>query len=153
VVRGRRAPDTPSVDGMSAANTVVETILKSPAHPILSRSMVLIRYVGVRSGEEHTLPVQYADTTLHGLVVFVGKPETKRWWRNFTQMGQVRVLLKGTWTPMTAHALRGADDPEAVTPLLRSYAQRYPKVVRSIEGDTLEARVEHAVVVWLRPAS
>ena len=137
---------------MSVANTVVETILKSPAHPILSGSMVLVRYVGNRSGEEHTLPVQYADT-LHGLVVMVGKPETKHWWRNFVQMGQARVLVRGAWTPMTAHALRGADDPEAVTPLLRSYAQRYPKVVTSIDGDTLEERVEHAVVVWLRPAS
>jgi len=137
---------------MSAANTIVETILKSPAHPILSKSMVLVRYVGNRSGEEHTLPVQYADTH-HGLVVMVGKPDTKRWWRNFVEMGQAQVLLRGTWTPMTAHALRGADDSEAVTPLLRSYAQRYPKVVRSIEGDTLEERVENSVVVWLRPAS
>ncbi len=137
---------------MSVANTVVETILKSRAHPILSRSMVLVRYVGNRSGEERTLPVQYADT-LHGLVVMVGKPETKNWWRNFVQMGQAQVLLKGTWTPMTAHALRGADDPEAVTPLLRSYAHRYPKVVKSIEGETLEQRVENSVVVWFRPAS
>ena len=137
---------------MSAANTVVETILKSPAHPLLSRSMVLVRYVGNRSGREHTLPVQYADTH-HGLVVVVGKPETKTWWRNFTEMGQARVLLKGTWTPMTAHALRGADDPEAVTPLLRSYAQRHPKIVRAIDGDTLEERVGTSVVVWLRPAS
>ena len=53
---------------------------------------------------------------------------------------------------MTAHALRGADDPEAVTPLLRAYAQRHPKVVTSIEGDTLEERVRNSVVVWLRPA-
>jgi hypothetical protein len=137
---------------MSAANTVVETILKSPAHPILSKSMVLVRYVGNRSGQEHTLPVQYADTH-HGLVVVVGRSETKTWWRNFTEMGQAQVLLKGTWTPMTAHALRGADDPEAVTPLLRSYAQRHPKVVKSIDGDTLEERVRNSVVVWLRPAS
>jgi deazaflavin-dependent oxidoreductase (nitroreductase family) len=137
---------------MSAANAVVETILKSPAHPILSRSMVLIRYVGNRSGNEHTLPVQYADTH-HGLVVVVGRPETKTWWRNFTEMGQARVLLKGTWTPMTAHTIRGADDPEAVTPLLRAYAQRYPKIVNRIDGDTLEERVASSVVVWLRPAA
>lgn len=137
---------------MSAANTVVETILKSPAHPILSGSMVLIRYIGNRSGDERTLPVQYADTH-HGLVVVVGTPETKTWWRNFTEMGQAHVLLKGTWTPMTAHALRGADDPEAVTPLLRSYAQRYPKIVKRIDGDTLEGRVANSVVVWLRPAA
>ena len=137
---------------MSVANTVVETVLKSPAHRILSKSILLIRYVGNRSGEEHTLPVQYADTH-HGLVVVVGKPETKTWWRNFTEMGQAKVLLEGTWTPMTAHALRGADDPDAVTPLLRAYAQRHPKVTKVIEGDTLEERVTNSVVVWLRPAT
>ena len=137
---------------MSVTNAVIETILKSPAHPILSTSMVLIRYLGIRSGDEHTLPVQYADTH-HGLVVVVGEPETKTWWRNFTEMGQATVLLKGEWTPMTAHALSGANDPDAVTPLLRSYAQRYPKIVKRIDGDTLEDRVTNVVVVWLRPAT
>ena len=137
---------------MSVTNAVIETILKSPAHPILSTSMVLIRYLGIRSGDDHTLPVQYADTH-HGLVVVVGEPETKTWWRNFTEMGQATVLLKGEWTPMTAHALSGANDPDAVTPLLRSYAQRYPKIVKRIDGDTLEDRVTNVVVVWLRPAT
>lgn len=137
---------------MSVTNAVIKTILTSPAHPILSTSMVLIRYLGIRSGDEHTLPVQYADTH-HGLVVVVGEPETKTWWRNFTEMGQATVLLKGEWTPMTAHALSGANDPDAVTPLLRSYAQRYPKIVKRIDGDTLEDRVTNVVVVWLRPAT
>ena len=137
---------------MSVTNAVIETILKSPAHPILSTSMVLIRYLGIRSGDEHTVPVQYADTH-HGLVVVVGEPETKTWWRNFTEMGQAKVLLKGEWTPMTAHALSGANDPDAVTPLLRSYAQRYPKIVKRIDGDTLEDRVTNVVVVCLRPAN
>jgi len=135
---------------MSVANTVVEAILRSPAHRILSGSLVLIRYVGNRSGTEHTLPVQYADTH-HGLVVVVGRPETKTWWRNFTEMGQATVLVRGTWTPMTAHALRGVDDPEAVAPLLRAYAPRHPKVVKRIDGDSLAERVTNSVVVWLRP--
>jgi hypothetical protein len=137
---------------MSAANTVVETILKSPAHPILSGSMVLLRHLTDRSGDEHTVAVQYADAH-HGLLVVVGDPETTTWWRDFTEMGQAQVLLKGEWTPMTAHALRGADDAEAVTPLLRSYAQRHPRIVKQIDGDTLEERVANSVVVWLRPAS
>ncbi len=136
---------------MARANSVVEKILTSPAHRILSGSTVLIRYQGRRSGAEYTTPVQYADAHV-GLVVLVGEPETKTWWRNFTDMGQLKVLLAGKWIPMTAHALRGADDPEAVTPLLRSYAIRYPKVTKSLDGDTLEERVRNAVVVWLRPA-
>ena len=137
---------------MGGANAVVETVLKSPLHGIMSGKMVLIRYLGTRSGTEHTLPVQYADAH-HGLVVVVGQPDTKTWWRNFTTMGQAKVLLAGTWVPMTAHALLGSEDPEAVTPLLRSYAARFPKIVKSLEGDTLEARVDGAVVVWLRPAA
>jgi hypothetical protein len=137
---------------MAGANTVVEAVLKSPLHRLMSGKLVLIRYSGKRSGTEHTLPVQYADTH-HGIVVMVGKPDTKTWWRNFTTMGQAQVLLAGEWVPMTAHALRGSEDPEAVTPLLRSYAARFPKVVKSLEGDTLEERVAAAVVVWMRPAA
>ena len=137
---------------MGGANAVVETVLKSPLHGIMSGKMVLIRYQGTRSGTEHSLPVQYADAH-NGLVVVVGQPDTKTWWRNFTTMGQAKVLLAGTWVPMTAHALLGSEDPEAVTPLLRSYAARFPKIVKSLEGDTLEARVDGAVVVWLRPAA
>jgi len=137
---------------MGRVNSIVETVLKSPLHRVLSGSMILIRYHGVRSGNEYTLPVQYADAH-HGFVVVVAEPETKTWWRNFTTMGQMQVLVAGKWVPMTGHALCGADDPEAVTPLLRSYAARSPKVVKSLDGDTLEERVEGAVVVWLRPAA
>jgi hypothetical protein len=136
---------------MALANTVVEKILTSPAHKILSGSTVLIRYRGRRTDTEYTTPVQYADAHV-GFVVLVGKPDTKTWWRNFTDMGQLQVLLAGTWVPMTAHALRGSEDPEAVEPLLRSYAIRFPKVVKSLTGDTLDERVRNAVVVWLRPA-
>jgi len=135
---------------MGFANTIVEKIVESPVHPMLSGSTVLIRYTGTRTGNQYTLPVRYADAQ-HGLVVMVGEAETKSWWRNFVDMGQVQVLLKGKWVPMTAHTLRGAEEPDAVTPLLRSYAIRFPKVARSLDGDTIEDRVRDAVVVWLRP--
>ena len=137
---------------MVSSNTVVETVLESPLHRLLSGKLVLLRYQDTRSGTEHTLAVQYADTH-NGLVVAVANPDTKTWWRNFTTMGQVQVLLAGTWMPMTAHALVGSEDPEAVTPLLRSYATRFPKVVKSLDGDNLDERVEHTVIVWLRPAA
>ncbi len=147
---GENERDPPSLEPMGLANTVVEKILQSPAHPILSGSTALIRYTGNHTGERYTLPVQYADAH-NGLVVMVGQADTKTWWRNFIDMGQVKVLLKGTWIPMTAHALRGEEEPEAVTPLLRSYAIRFPKVAKSLDGNTLDERVRDAVVVWLRP--
>jgi hypothetical protein len=146
--RGR----APNFDVMASANGVVEAILKSPLHRLFSGKLLLIRYQGSRSDTEYTGPVQFADTH-NGLVVVVADPDITTWWRNFTTMGQVQVSVAGTWTPMTAHALLGSEDPEAVTPLLRSYASRFPNVVKSLDGGTLEERVEHAVVVWLRPAS
>ena len=137
---------------MGGANAVVEAVLKSPLHRVMSGRLALIRYQGAHSGTEYTMPVQYANTP-GGLIIVAGEAGTKNWWRNFTTMGQAQVLLAGSWVPMTAHALVGSEDPEAVTPLLRSYAARFPNVVKSLEGDTLEERVEHAVVVWLRPAA
>ena len=137
---------------MASANAVVETVLKSPLHRLLSGRYVMLRYLGDRTTTEVTPPLQYADTH-HGIVVLVDTSEPAAWWRNFTTMGQVQVLVAGSWVPMTAHALLGSEDPDAVTPLLRSYAVRHPKVVNSLHGDTLDERVAHAVVVWLRPAA
>ena len=48
---------------MALANSVVEKILTSPAHQILSGSTVLIRYHGRRTDTEYTTPVQYADAS------------------------------------------------------------------------------------------
>jgi len=54
---------------------------------------------------------------------------------------------------MTAHALCGDEDPDAVIPLLRSYSQRFPKAVGRLDGDDLDERARSAVVVWLRSTS
>lgn len=137
---------------MVSTNSLVEAVLGSPLHRLLSGKLVLIRYHDTTSGTEHIVAVQYADTH-NGLVVAVDQPDTTAWWQNFTTMGQAQVLLAGSWVPMTAHALIGSEDAEAVTPLLRSYATRFPKVVNLLDGNNLEERVEHAVVVWLRPVA
>jgi hypothetical protein len=137
---------------MASANGVVESVLKSPLHRLLSGKLALVSYQDDNGSTESTPPLQYADTH-HGIVVLVDEHDTTTWWRNFTTMGQAKVLLTGKWIPMTAHALVGSEEPDAVTPLLRSYAARFPGVVKSLDGDTLEDRVDHAVVVWLRPAT
>lgn len=138
------------MDGIG--NTIVGAILKSPLHPVLSGSTVLVKYRGTRTGNEYVTPVQYADAH-HGLVVLVGEPDTKTWWRNFTEMQTIQVLFRGDWVPMTAHALCGEEDADAVVPLLRSYSQRFPKAVGRLDGVDLAERARSAVVVWLRSTS
>lgn len=137
---------------MASTNSVVEAILKSPLHRLLSGKLVMIRYLGEDADTEYTEPLQYADTH-HGIVVLVTEPDPTNWWRRFTTMGQAQVLTARRWVPMTAHTLLGSEDPEAVTPLLRSYAARFPSVAKTLDGDTLEERVDGAIVVWLRPAA
>lgn len=135
---------------MGIGSSVVAGLLRSPFHAVLSGTTDLIRYTGRRSGRRITTPTQYA---LRGdeVVIFVGRPETKTWWRNFRSEGEVEVLLRRRWVPMTARAIVGEDEPEVVAPLLDAYLARYPRAVRLLGGATAEDRARAAVLVWCRP--
>lgn len=78
---------------VNVANAVVATVLRSPVHQLLSRSLDLIRYRGRRSGAELTTPTQYARSG-NDIVILVGRPETKTWWRNFRTDHDVDVLVR-----------------------------------------------------------
>jgi F420H(2)-dependent quinone reductase len=63
------------------ANPVVRAVLSSPLHPLLSRGLALITVTGRRSGHRYTFPVGYRQEG-DRVIVNVGWPERKRWWRN-----------------------------------------------------------------------
>jgi len=135
---------------VGVANAVVSTLLRSPLHGILSRSTALIRYTGRRSGRRITTPTQYA---LRGedVIIAVGRPETKTWWRNFRTHGDIEVLIRRQWRPMTARAVEAADDPDAIAPLVAAYLERFPKAARALGVDADDSRGSTAVVVLCRP--
>ncbi len=135
---------------MSIADSLISHLLLSPMHRVLSGSTDLIRYTGRRSGREFITPTQYARRG-DDVIILVGHPETKTWWRNFTTDGDIDVLLQRRWLPMTARAVIGADDPETITPLLETYLQRFPRAGRVLEDEAKEPRAERAVIVWCRP--
>jgi hypothetical protein len=76
-------------------NPVVRCLLRSPAHRVLSRSVLLLAYTGRRSGVRRELPVMFA--LLDGrFVVVAGQPDSKTWWRNFVDGAQpVTVTVAG----------------------------------------------------------
>jgi hypothetical protein len=82
-------------------------------HRLLSNSTDLIRYQGRESGREFTTPTQYAECG-SDFVILVGKPDSKKWWRNFRTEGNLDLLIRGRWLPMTARALVGANDAAAM---------------------------------------
>jgi len=85
------------------------------------------------------------------VVIFVGRPDTKTWWRNFRTDGDIDVLLQRRWVPMTARAVIGAEDPATIAPLLDAYLERFPRVARSLGQDTNGSHAQQAVIVWCRP--
>jgi hypothetical protein len=135
---------------MRIGNGLVKALLRSPLHGILSGSTDVIRYTGRRSAETFTTPTQYAQRD-DEIIILVGRPETKTWWRNFREDRDIDVLIRGRWLRMSGRAVVGAEEPDVIRPLLAAYLARFPKAARSLEGATPDARAQHAVVVWCRP--
>ena len=77
------------------------------------------------TGAVHELPVIYAVDSI-GFVVYPGRPDTKRWWRNLRRPAQVLLLHGGRWQGALGVLLRpGAAGCEGA---LHAYQQRWPKV-------------------------
>ena len=134
---------------MSFVNACVTSLLRSPFHWLLSGSTDLIRYRGRRSGREITMPTPYAQCGSN-IVILVGRPDDKMWWRNFRSEGDLDLLIRGRWSPMTARAVVGADDAAGIGPLLDAYLNRFPREQRALGEGTPEDRARRAVVVRCR---
>jgi hypothetical protein len=107
-------------------NPVVRGLLRSPVHGLLSGSVLLLTYTGRRSGVRRELPIMYAALG-NRFVVVAGQPDTKAWWRNFSD--DVRPV---TVTVAGRHAGCGARLLEPGTaerlPAADAYRRRYPRV-------------------------
>jgi deazaflavin-dependent oxidoreductase (nitroreductase family) len=135
---------------MRIGNAVVSGVLRSPFHRLLSGSVDVVRYTGRRSGRPFSTPTQYVRRG-EEVIILVGRPEAKTWWRNFVTDREMDVLVRGRWLPMTARAVVGAEEPDLIAPLLDAYLQRFPKADRVLGGDSVQARASRAVIVWCRP--
>ena len=135
---------------MGVTNAVVAAVLRSPLHRLLSGSTDLIRYRARQSGKEVTTPTQYAQRG-DEVVILVGRPESKTWWRSFRTDHDLEVLIRGSWVPMTGRAVVGCRRARHRRPLLDVYLARVPQSARAVGGATQEERVRRAVVVWCRP--
>jgi hypothetical protein len=106
---------------------------------LADRQVCELRFAGTRSGRPVVLPVMYAQRG-EQLVVLVGGPDRKRWWRSFTRPHPVRVLLRGVTRSGVGHlvATGAAERAEAAA----IYAARFPNL--AVEDDPL-------VVITLDP--
>ena len=108
-------------------NVFVILLLRSPLHRLASGSLVLISYRGRRSGRRFTVPVMYAEGG-EGLIVLVGHPERKSWWRNLRDGAAVEVRLRG-------RRLLGQAAVSADTAVASSYLERYPRARAAVAAE------------------
>jgi len=84
---------------MTQLNPLVVRLLQSRLHGLLSRGLMLVHVVGVKSGKPYTIPVGYQYQTLASgseqCVVLVSKSRRKNWWRNYKTEVPVDITLGG----------------------------------------------------------
>jgi deazaflavin-dependent oxidoreductase (nitroreductase family) len=106
------AGHTPFAVFNHTANPLVRGILSSPLHPLVSRGLALITVTGRRTGRGYTFPVSYRQDG-NRVIVNVGWPERKRWWRNLRARGGVEMRIRGE--RRAGHAQAHGDERSGVT--------------------------------------
>jgi hypothetical protein len=132
-------------------NPLMEWLLKSPLHGMLSGNTMIIYFKGQKSGKDYHVPTGYlrVDNTL--LTV---SSKQRTWWRNFRCGAAVTVLLKGKMLP--AHACAFEDDA-SVTEGLKAYIKENPRMASAFkvsvgadgqpEPESLQQAVSERVIV------
>jgi deazaflavin-dependent oxidoreductase (nitroreductase family) len=109
------------------ANPFVRLILRSPLHPLLSSSIILVTYRGRKTGRRYTLPVQYARED-DAIYVVPGNPDKKSWWRNLRGGASVDITLRGELIQANGAVLEPDVDRESIIKGLAAYLQRFPSL-------------------------
>jgi hypothetical protein len=128
-------------------NPVVLLLLRSPLHPVLSRSLVILRYQGRKTGRWRSLPCMYARDS-QDLYVVPGQAGRKVWWRNLRQPTQVRLRLQGRDLEGIATA---SSDPEAVAAGLRRLSGPLPQGGQATRGPAGRQRHPHGTATAAHP--
>lgn len=129
-------------------NPLVIALLRSPLHPLTSRTNALVTCRSRRTGRTYTLPLRYAEDET-GLWLHAAKPDTKTWWRSLEGGAPVTVRLRGREVHAHAEAIRG--DAPRIAEGLWAYYRRFPTLARSMglswEPSSVDAAAAGSVMV------
>lgn len=104
--------------GAPLVNAPVAALAASPRFGgLVNRNIALLSYTGRQSGRNFTIPVSYRRTG-DRVIIGVGMPEAKTWWRNFLgDGGPLSLRLDGT--EHAGHAVAERDEKGRVTVSVR----------------------------------
>jgi deazaflavin-dependent oxidoreductase (nitroreductase family) len=98
-------------------NPIVVSLLRSPLHGVMSRSVMLLTYRGRRSAREFTTPVSYVRDGDDLLVV---GSRDHSWWKNLRGGAPVVVRVRGLELEGIAEAFEGEDAEDGLLGVLRA---------------------------------
>lgn len=99
------------------ANAVVRPILLSPLHSILSSRLMLLRFVGGKTGKQYSFAIGYFPWDDDDVIV----SSTAKWPKAIGSARDVHVLIKAQRFAAHAVAIKGADQKADV---LEEFARR-----------------------------
>ncbi|GAB3669636.1 nitroreductase/quinone reductase family protein [Halopiger thermotolerans] len=149
----RVRPASPPPDWLvRVVNPILERVLRSPIHGLVSDDLLLLTVTGRTTGTDYTFPVGYERS---GDVVYVTSHGTN-WWKNLRNGGQ-RVSLRLEGRERTGHA-EVFERNDVVAEYLQEYFRRRGlgadrRVGLEVRGeavpgvDTLQEAVDHVVLV------
>lgn len=111
------------------ANPLFRRLLRSRLHWTVSGQLVLVSYVGARSGHRYTFPVLYGR---HGDALVAVTPRREScWWRQFREPRPCTVWLRGTARSATGEVVEDATRER----LLAAYRAAHPLAARFLGFD------------------
>ncbi len=108
-------------------NPIIKTLLKSPLHFFVSKNMMLITYVGRKSGQTFTIPVNYIQD---GDTFYTTSWQERIWWRNLRNEAPITLRVRGKEITAIPEV---SELNEEVAKLLNTYFQIAPHMARYFE--------------------
>jgi hypothetical protein len=144
---------------MMGFNRVMVWLLRSPFHWLISRSILALRVIGVKSGKPYEIPVNYVIVELlEGARCLITSQRDRTWWRNLRNRVEVELFFKGKRVLAKAQAFESFED---VADGLTKYFKASPRSARYFnlelneDGNVPEADLERIakerVVIWVEP--
>ena len=103
-------------------NPIMRALLRSPLHSLVSRNMMLMTYIGRKSGKSYTTPINYL--TIDQALYTISTRE-RVWWRNLRGGAEVSLRLQGK--DVTARA-ESIDEMAEVARLLEQIFEADPRM-------------------------
>lgn len=103
-------------------NPLMALLLRSPLHFVASGSLLLITFVGRRTGRSRTTPLRYVRD---GETVRCFSSRNTLWWRNLVGGAEVKLRIRGAEGRYRADVI--LDDPQRIEELLKAYLAEYPQ--------------------------